>query len=658
MTENDDTAEQYDAFSDGLAVLLEDRLKTWSDARRSQEQKMLECYQDVMRIARDDDTKGTGIAKARKSKGLFIGSTRNKVRSARAKIKDSLFGAGSMPFDTSPENEQLKEYADTLEDILTYQMEDMEYKGLLGAGIDTLATYGTGVTFGPFVRKKKIKESKVDTSQGFPQIIEQTFEYDCPYYELAPTLDVVPDPDAKNDQDGMGIFWKTTMSSAKVAEWKDDPEYKNIESALKGVGGDAGIDEGFDLAKKLRGNVNLWFPDKNGIRIARYFGLIPRKYLPEEEQEPDADELVPGEEVNEIEEEDDDADDVADLVEAVVIMAGGVVVKVSESPHRNRRPTQRAVYEEVTHEWDGVGVAENNMPHQKNVNAAFRLFTEGKAMALLGTKSVDRSKFLATEDFKKYPGKVYQFKPGLTPDEKKSAILEHIEPDITDGWLSMIEMSERFSDDDTSITKYTQGNDSRSLNQTASGISMIMNAASLPLKEVLQNIDEMWIENHIEGLIEWNLEFLDVEVVAKIHGQEKAEIWQAIKDFGKSSFLTWKATGASTFIAKEVLMQKLQGFLSLVSSNEAMSQFVDIRELLEQVWDAAQIGKESPIYDDKTLEEKAAQSKPENDPLMVAELEKKAADTEKTNAQTDEIVAKTQETNVNTQINTLRPNFG
>jgi hypothetical protein len=60
--------------------------------------------------------------------------------------------------------------------------------------------------------------------------------------------------------------------------------------------------------------------------------------------------------------------------------------------------------------------------------------------------------------------------------------------------MDVIRMSEQFSDDDTGITKYTQGDDSEQPEQDASGISMIMSASSLPIKEVIQNIDEMWIE--------------------------------------------------------------------------------------------------------------------------------------------------------------------
>lgn len=173
-----------------LASLLEGRLVEWEKARSPQELKMLECYQDVMRIAREDDTKGTGAAKARKAQSLFIGSTRNKVRAARAKINDALFGNGLLPFDTEPTNEELSQYADAVEEILTEQFDRMGLKSLLKTGVNTLATYGTGFMFGPFVRKECLYETSADNSAGFTQLVEQKYEFDHPYFDLASTLDV------------------------------------------------------------------------------------------------------------------------------------------------------------------------------------------------------------------------------------------------------------------------------------------------------------------------------------------------------------------------------------------------------------------------------------------------------------------------------------
>jgi hypothetical protein len=564
----EDSTASLAAYSDPLAIWLSGRLQDWEHARQPQEVKLLECYQDVMRIPRDGDTAGTGAAKARKAKSLFIGSTRNKVRSARAKINDALFGNGQMPIDTEPTNEALAPYADALETIIIDQLERGGFKDAIRAGVNMLAMYGTGFLFGPFVKQDAHTETMADQAQG---LVEKSTPFDLPYFEIGNTLDIYPDPDAKDAQDGAGLFWASHLSPHTVADWKNDPSYENVDVALTCTT-TARDETGSDQAQSLRGNISYW--TKGGrIKVARYFGKVPKQHMSTEPVEDTG---------------------VTEYVDAVVIMAGGVVVKKSLSPYK-KRPAYRAVYESVEHEMWGVGVAENNAPHQKTVNAAFRLFMDGKGMALLGTKSVDRSKFLPTEDFVKYPGKVYQFKPGLSPDERNSAIIEHVEPDITNGWLDVIKVSEDFSDNDTGITKYTQGNDSQNLNKTATGISMIMNASSLPVKEVLQHIDSQWIVCAIESVIEWDLKYLDVETVRMLHGDKIAQAWAQIKQFGKTSFMNWKATGAQTFVQKEVLTQKLQNFMAVAMGNPVMAQLVDPRELLSQVWDAMEIGKESPI---------------------------------------------------------------
>ena len=153
-----------DPRNSGLANLLSTRLQLWDDARKTQELKLLDCYQDKLRIARAEDTKETGAARARKNQGLFLGSTRNKIRAARAKITDALFGNGQLPFDTSPTNEELAPFADVTEDVVTDILQRMCFEELLKDGVDTLATYGTGFMFGPFVKRETLHETVVDLS--------------------------------------------------------------------------------------------------------------------------------------------------------------------------------------------------------------------------------------------------------------------------------------------------------------------------------------------------------------------------------------------------------------------------------------------------------------------------------------------------------------
>lgn len=585
---------------DSLSTQLQGQFQRWCDSRKPQEEKFLVNYADAMRIPLDGDTKETGLSKAQKSK-LFIGSTRGKIRSARAKIKDSLFGSGKMPFDTTPSNERLKSYADVVEEILTFQFKDMGYRGMIGGGVNSLCTYGTATIFGPFEKQKTHTSADLVPDEfGGMRLAEKKFPYPCPYFEHAPTMDVYNDPEASDTQNGLGTFWSSWKRPDEVRSWAQLDGYNAdaIEYACTQLGTNSS-GEGSDRTTDERANLYRFSRDGR-VRVLRYFGLVRRA---------DLDAWAPEHATPSGSGDDDD-----EMTEAVIIMAGGIVIKASPSPYKEgRRPANRCVYEEVEHEFYGVGIAENNEPHQRVVNAAFRLYIEGKAFALLKLCSIDKSKFNPSEDFKLYPGKQFDMRPGLTPEERKSAIIWHDMLDVTQGWENVIDLSERFSDDDTGITKYSQGTDSQHLNNTATGISMIMNASSLPMKEVIQNIDEMWIEKQVEALIDWNFENLTAETVGVLLGEKQAAKWAEILQFGKTSFMNWKATGSSTFMVKEILMQKLQGFMQLALGNPITAQLVDARELLEQVWDSGEIGKESPVYDEETLKQKqgGAQIPPE-----------------------------------------------
>jgi hypothetical protein len=90
----------------------------WEKARKPQELKMLECYQDVMRIPREDDTKGTGAAKAKKAKGSSSARPATRCAQPGRRSTTPCSATGKMPFDTTPTNEKLAPYADAVEKIL------------------------------------------------------------------------------------------------------------------------------------------------------------------------------------------------------------------------------------------------------------------------------------------------------------------------------------------------------------------------------------------------------------------------------------------------------------------------------------------------------------------------------------------------------------
>ena len=583
----------YTYAQTSLCSTLYQRFQDWLQQRKPQENRMFDCYQDWMRINRDDEGKDSGLARSQQAK-LFIGSSRGKVRSAKAKIRDVMFGGGEMPFDTEPTSEDLKEFSDTMEKILNLQLRDMNFERMIGAqGVSSLGVYGTGFCFGPFVKDKDHTYTQVaiDPMTGAPALSEQKHTYPCPYFEHGRTMDCYPDPEAEDVDQGRGLFWAAKKQKEFILSLKGQPgfwdeavehAYNQRITAYTSDGSDR-----TDMARR-----NLYRYEKDGrIWYHRYFGTVLVTDFLEWK-------VAAGQMSEEEKQKHLEGVDEREVIEVMAILGGGVVLKVDQSPWA-RRPAYRAVYEEAEHEMWGVGIAENNEGHQKVLNASARAFIENKAFSLNPPRSIDRSKYKATEDFKLYPGKIFEMQDGLTPEERQNALMVHAVPDVSEGWQTLIALSERLSDDDTAITKYSQGDDSPALNKTATGISMIMNASSLPIKEVISNIDRMWIEPMIQALIEWDMKYLDPETVKILLGEKEAVVWKTIQQFGKTSFMKWFATGAKSFMMREVLMHKLQGFLQLVlSGGPATLPHVDVRELLDQIWRAGQVGLESPIMSD------------------------------------------------------------
>ncbi|MCH7550932.1 MAG: hypothetical protein IIA35_04410, partial [Proteobacteria bacterium] len=148
------------------------------------------------------------------------------------------------------------------------------------------------------------------------------------------------------------------------------------------------------------------------------------------------------------------------------------------------------------------------------MNASFRLFVEAKGFSLLGVWIIDRSKFAPREDFKLFPGKTYETASGITAEESEAAIRQIKFDDVSGGWVEAISLSEKFSDEDTGITRSSQGTqESTLLRAPARAIELLQNASNVPLKEVMDNIDDMWIGHPIDELIHWDLEFLSPETV-------------------------------------------------------------------------------------------------------------------------------------------------
>lgn len=125
--------------------------------------------------------------------------------------------------------------------------------------------------------------------------------------------------------------------------------------------------------------------------------------------------------------------------------------------------------------------------------------------------------------------------------------------------LPLLEYIETMIENRTGITRYNQGLDARSLNKTASGISMIMQAANQRLELIARIFAETGVRDLFRFLVELNQRFIDQATVIRLTNKSVEIKPDDLK--GEFDFVVNAGIGAGT---KEQEMQFAQMLLQIV----------------------------------------------------------------------------------------------
>ena len=121
--------------------------------------------------------------------------------------------------------------------------------------------------------------------------------------------------------------------------------------------------------------------------------------------------------------------------------------------------------------------------------------------------------------------------------------------------MQMFDKFRQLADESTGIPSYSHGQTGvQSMTRTASGMSMLMGAASLNIKTVIKNIDDSLIKPLGESMFQWNMQFYEGEL-------------PIIGD------LEVKATGTSSLMRKKLEVKDLTMFLQTIQ-NPQIAPFV------------------------------------------------------------------------------------
>ena len=128
----------------------------------------------------------------------------------------------------------------------------------------------------------------------------------------------------------------------------------------------------------------------------------------------------------------------------------------------------------------------------------------------------------------------------------------------------MFDRFRQLADEQTGIPSYSHGQTGvQSMTRTASGMSMLLGAASLNIKTVIKNLDDFLLKPLGESYFQWNMQFME----SKMDVEGDLEV---------------KATGTNSLMQKEVRSQRLTMFLQTVQ-NPAVAPFIKMNKLISEL---------------------------------------------------------------------------
>lgn len=395
-----------------------------------------------------------------------------------------------------------------MEKHMADQMVEAGFEQVLSRFLIDLATYPSAILKGPVLRRRKVLkwEATDDTGTLEPsvkKVIKPTFERVDPFRAY-------PAPGAESPQDGFFIEHHTYTYS-QFYDLIGAPGYD--ESAIRAC-----------LRENQTGGLHDWM----GLGASNaYFG----DQVPELQQrkvfEFDVIEYsgpVLGKDLIEWGLDDERVDDREAMYESCVWLCGNWVIKaqINYDP-LNQRPYFKTSYEHVPGEFWGFALPDILDDVQGVVNAAVRSLVNNMAMASGPQVEVNIDRLAPGQDVTRLqPWAIHQVEDSDFGTQGKAIDFFQPESNATD-LMNVIETFYRFADDFSMVPRYMGGSDKMSgPSRTASGLSMLMDAASKGLKGVVSNVDTEVLSPMLTKLYNHNMMYAedptikgDAQVVAR-----------------------------------------------------------------------------------------------------------------------------------------------
>ena len=455
-----------------------------------------------------------------------LGALEEKLEPIQDKLKE---GPAKTPtaIEFSPAMVAAKKMQKKIHD----QLEESGANTNLRSSAFEMALFGTGIMKGPFA-----------TDKEYPNWNDNG-EYD-PLFKTVPQVSHVsvwnfyPDPDANNMDEAQYVIERHKMSRSQLRALKKRPHFRGevIEAAIA---------EGENYTKESWEDDLSDYAPEHGIErfeVLEYWGMCDTAMLLDQEVE------IP----KELEKLDE--------LQVNVWICNGKLLRMVLNPFKpSTIPYMAAPYELNPYSFFGVGIAENMDDTQTLMNGFMRMSVDNAVLSGNLLIEVDETNLVPGQDLSVYPGKVFR-RQGGAPGQ---AIFGTKFPNVSQENLQLFDKARQLADESTGLPSFAHGQTGVSgVGRTASGISMLMNAASGSIKTVIKNVDDYLLKPLGEGLFRFNMQF----------------------DYDKNikGDLEVKARGTESLMANEVRSQRLMQFLQ-VASNPVLAPFAKFQYVIREI---------------------------------------------------------------------------
>ena len=369
-----------------LVSFVVDHCDRWRDYRDS---NYLDAWTEYERIFRGEWAAQDASRESERSR-LITPGTQQAVETRHAEIMEAIFGQGEYfdikddvrdidgsPIDVGKLREQLLE--DFAKDKVRKSIDQIVLMGEI---------YGSGI--GEII--VKTEKEYYPATQPIPGEIGQAaigvMEKDRISVKINPVnpKNFLFDPNGTSIEDCLGVAIEKFVSIHKVVQGIEAGVYRKVD-----------INTDPDDADLEPTQESTQFKDQK-VRLLTYYGLVPREYLENLEDQNDIVDLFP---------ENSAAEDYTDLVEAIVVIANeSLLLKAEPNPYMMKdRPIITYQADTVPNRIIGRGTVEKAYNMQKATDAQIRSHLDSLALTTSPMIAMDATRLPRGARFEVKPGK-------------------------------------------------------------------------------------------------------------------------------------------------------------------------------------------------------------------------------------------------------------